>query len=213
MDIAEGISDAIVWQDERKMHIHFFVHYQRLLLDEVARRSGYEIEDLLNAWYQEVIDVLDGKDLKAVLKERHDGFGIEFDEKGIRELSARKVKEYWKLYQYGEIDGDVNEVKGVVASRGKAKGKVRILLNPFNVESFKNGEILVAPMTSPEYIFAMRKAAAIITDRGGLTSHAAIVSRELGIPCILNTKVATKVFKDGDMVEVDADRGIVKIIK
>lgn len=68
-------------------------------------------------------------------------------------------------------------------------------------------------MTSPDYILAMRLASGIITDVGGLMSHAAIVSRELGIPCIVGTKIATKVLKDGDEVEVDADNGVVKIIK
>ncbi len=68
-------------------------------------------------------------------------------------------------------------------------------------------------MTSPEYIFLIKLSKAIVTDAGGLTSHAAIVSRELGIPCIAETKIATKVLKDGDLVEVDANKGIVKIIK
>ena len=67
-------------------------------------------------------------------------------------------------------------------------------------------------MTSPEYIFVMRKAVAIITDAGGLTCHAAIVSRELGIPCIVGTKIATKIFKTGDLIEVDANTGIIKKI-
>ena len=76
----------------------------------------------------------------------------------------------------------------------------------------KKREILVAPMTSPEYILAMRKASAIVTDTGGMTCHAAIVSRELGIPCIVGTKIATKVFKDGMKIEVDTKNGIVKIL-
>jgi pyruvate,water dikinase len=68
-------------------------------------------------------------------------------------------------------------------------------------------------MTRPEYVPLMKKAAGIITDEGGITCHAAIVSRELKIPCVIGTKIATKVLKDGDMVEVDADKGIVKILK
>jgi pyruvate,water dikinase len=68
-------------------------------------------------------------------------------------------------------------------------------------------------MTRPEYISAMKKAAAIVTDEGGITCHAAIVSRELKKPCIIGTKIATKVLKDGDLVEVDADKGIVKILE
>jgi pyruvate,water dikinase len=67
-------------------------------------------------------------------------------------------------------------------------------------------------MTRPEYMPAILKAAAIIADEGGITCHAAIVSRELGIPCIVGTKIATQALKDGDLVEVDADKGIVKIL-
>jgi len=77
----------------------------------------------------------------------------------------------------------------------------------------KKGDILVAAMTSPDYILAMKKASAIITDEGGMTCHAAIVSRELGIPCIVNTKIATRVLKDGDLVEVDTKKGVINIFK
>jgi pyruvate,water dikinase len=67
-----------------------------------------------------------------------------------------------------------------------------------------------SPMTSPEFIDVIRKAGAIVTDVGGLTSHAAVVARELGIPCIVGTKHATKVLKDGDLVEIDATNGVVR---
>lgn len=67
-------------------------------------------------------------------------------------------------------------------------------------------------MTNPDLVTAMKIAGAIVTDLGGITSHAAIVSRELNIPCVIGTKIATKVFKDGDMVEVDANRGDVRKI-
>ncbi|MEK7153227.1 MAG: PEP-utilizing enzyme, partial [Patescibacteria group bacterium] len=75
------------------------------------------------------------------------------------------------------------------------------------------GEILVAETTSPEIMPACRKAAAILTNEGGLLSHAAIISREMGIPCIVGLGIADRVLKDGDLVEVDADRGIVKLVK
>ena len=76
----------------------------------------------------------------------------------------------------------------------------------------KKGDILVSIATDPDIVFAMKKAAAIVTEQGGVTSHAAIVSRELNIPCVIGTKIATKVFKDGDRVEVDATKGIIKRI-
>ena len=75
------------------------------------------------------------------------------------------------------------------------------------------GEILVSPMTTPDFIPAMRKAGAIITDEGGITCHAAIVSRELKKPCIIGTRIATKILKNGDYVKVNATNGIIRIIK
>ena len=74
----------------------------------------------------------------------------------------------------------------------------------------EDNNILVSFATSPNLMPAIRKASAIITNEGGLTCHAAIVSRELKIPCVIGTKIATKVLKDGDLVEVDANKGVVK---
>ena len=75
------------------------------------------------------------------------------------------------------------------------------------------GDILIAETTSPEIMSACKKAAAIVTNQGGMLSHAAIVSRELGIPCIVGTENAVEMINDGDFVEVNADKGIVKIVK
>jgi pyruvate,water dikinase len=105
-----------------------------------------------------------------------------------------------------------DEVKGMVACRGRARGKAKVMLSSFEIEKFKKGDVLVAPETTPSYLPIMTKAVAIVTDQGGITSHAAIVSRELGIPCIIGTKIATKTFKDGDLIEVDAEKGIVRKI-
>ncbi|MCX6744468.1 MAG: PEP-utilizing enzyme [Candidatus Parcubacteria bacterium] len=106
-----------------------------------------------------------------------------------------------------------NIIKGQIAFKGKARGIVHIILNKEELKNFKDGEILVTEMTSPEFVPAMKKSAAIVTNEGGITCHAAIISRELGKPCIIGTKVATKVLKDGDTVEVDADKGVVKILR
>ena len=80
------------------------------------------------------------------------------------------------------------------------------------MDQFKEGMILVTPMTAPEYLPIMKKSLAIITNEGGITCHAAIVARELKKPCIIGTKIATQVLKDGDMVEVDADSGTIRKI-
>ena len=81
------------------------------------------------------------------------------------------------------------------------------------MEVVSEGDILVSPMTTPNFLPAMKKAAAFVTDEGGIMCHAAIVAREMKKPCVIGTKFATQIFKDGDMVEVDANTGIITIIK
>ena len=101
-------------------------------------------------------------------------------------------------------------LSGSPASPGIGVGVVKIIMSPKEIHKIKPGDILVAPQTNPDYVPAMKKATAIVTEKGGRTSHAAIVSRELGVPCVIGTKIATKWLKDGDIVEVDATRGIVR---
>ena len=112
-----------------------------------------------------------------------------------------------------KVDTDVSEFSGNPTSPGVVRGKVRIALNPDESKNILDGEILVCGMTSPDYVPAMKHAGAIVTDEGGLLSHAAIISRELGKPCVVGTKVATKVLKSGYLVEIDANNGIIKILQ
>jgi len=137
---------------------------------------------------------------------------IEFyeGEKKVKQLESKEI---------AKMDySNITEIKGNSANLGHAVGKVKIIY-PFSknqqkeIDKMKKGQILVTSMTRPHLIMAMKKASGIITDEGGLTSHAAIISRELNIPCIIGTKIATKVFKDNDLVEVDANKGIVKLLK
>lgn len=100
-------------------------------------------------------------------------------------------------------------VTGLGASTGTASGAVRVLASPDQSARLANGEVLVAPMTSPDWVPAMRRAAALVTDGGGITCHAAIVSRELGIPCVVGTRMATTVLRDGELVTVDGATGVV----
>ena len=107
----------------------------------------------------------------------------------------------------------IKQIQGSVANKGFVSGKVRICESVSGINRVQKGEILVASMTRPEYLPAMQKAAAFITDEGGVTCHAAIISREMNKPCIIGTKYATRLLKDGDMVEVDANVGVVIILK
>jgi len=111
------------------------------------------------------------------------------------------------------MTGNIKEIKGVVAEPGKVVGNAKIVLTPKEGYKVDNGDILVTKMSTPDFLPIMKKASAFVTDIGGVTSHAAIVSREMHKPCIIGTKNATKILKDGMMVEVDANKGIVKVLK
>ena len=104
-------------------------------------------------------------------------------------------------------------LRGSPCFGGFATGNVRVITTVEELSKMEQGKILVCPMTDPDYMPAIRKAKAIVTDEGGILCHAAIISRELKIPCIVGTKIATKVLKDDDFVEVHADKSIVNIIK
>ncbi|AKU89992.1 phosphoenolpyruvate synthase [Vulgatibacter incomptus] len=99
--------------------------------------------------------------------------------------------------------------KGLAASPGFATGRIRVLHSPKEGQRLQSGEILVAPMTTPDWVPVMKRASAIVTDRGGMTSHAAIVSREMGLPCIVGTREGTEVLEDGETATADGDEGVV----
>jgi phosphohistidine swiveling domain-containing protein len=108
----------------------------------------------------------------------------------------------------------VSELKGNIGSKGVAVGRVKIVRNVVSESvKFQDGDILVTGMTRPEFVPLMQRASAIITDEGGITCHAAIIARELDKPCIIGTKIATQVLHDGDLVEVDADNGVVRVLE
>lgn len=125
-----------------------------------------------------------------------------YDKKEIENIKKR-------LEDFNKI---TTEIKGFVANKGKVRGRAVIINFYRDLNKVKRGDVMVAIVTNPSYMQYMKNISAIVTDEGGITCHAAIVSRELGIPCIIGTKVATKVLKDGDSVEVNADKGIVKIL-
>jgi len=214
--IGKKLAFCIWWQDIRKSYIFKANHILEIFLEEFSRRYKINNSDL--HYYR--ID-----DLKKLIIKKIKVHSDEIEKRKkhliIAFLSNNKNK-YFSGDYARKIFSPFNDnshrketklLKGLVVNRGKAKGKVRIIESPNDSGKMKNNEILVAPMTSPDFILALKKAKAIITDQGGMTCHAAIVSRELNIPGIVATKIATKVLKNGDKVEVDADKGIVKILK
>lgn len=171
-----------------------------------------------NLTQQEILALFDGKKPEEnIVSKRQDAFVESYNLDGFYEGkdAERILQEFKEEAVHSEV------IHGQVASKGNASGNVKIIpvdysdLNRVNaeIEKMQKGDILVAETTAPELIVACKKAGAIVTDMGGLMSHAAIVSREFGIPCIVGTKNASKILKDGDRIEVDANNGLVRIIK
>ena len=150
---------------------------------------------------------------KEVEKRARNGFICFLNTEGVtveyKDVDAVRAQ----LFALVDIEENTGELRGSIAYRGFVKGMIQIIASEKDFPAFKRGNILVTSMTRPEFVPLMKMASAVITDEGGVTCHAAIVSRELKLPCITGTKNATRVLKNGDMVEVDAEKGIVKILK
>lgn len=133
---------------------------------------------------------------------------IEFaiDNSGIYIVQSRPITTKAQDHTEGEIKGEVL-LSGLGASPGVGSGTVKIVHNMSELGKVKQGDVLVTKMTNPDMVVSMEKAAGIVTDEGGTTSHAAIVSREMGIPAVVGTNNATTKLKDGDIITVDGNSG------
>ncbi len=184
----------------------------KTLLKEIAKRlnlSRYHVQMMLRGEVETALvkGKLDRKNIAERMK--HCTFYVErnFEQVYLGQME-KKIGATIDI----KIDKNIKELGGQIAQPGFARGMVKKIFRAKDMGKFKQGDILVSVATDPDIVPAMKRAAAIVTEQGGITSHAAIVSRELGIPCIIGTKIATRVFKDGDMVEVDANKGIVRKI-
>jgi len=202
-------------QDDRKMFNSQFCYYANgIILSELAKKLEISREEVLYIDQELISLYLEDENVFRSRIKRRSQFFTTSQLNGKRTIyEGEEAKEYLKSQGIDLFSNlDVQEIKGQVASPGKVNGIVRVLKTS-HVTDFKPGNILVTGMTTPDFVVLMKKASAVITDEGGITSHAAIVSREVGIPCIIGTRNATKILQDGDEVEVDADKGIVRILK
>ena len=144
----------------------------------------------------------------TTLKEKKGAEGSAAEQK--KEEKKEEEKGALKMEQKGtDISGAKILVKGSGASPGVGIGKVKLIKSAKEIKRMEHGDILVTEMTTPDFVPAMKKAAAIVTDTGGMTSHAAIVSRELGVPCVVGTGNATTVLQEGTDISVDGTHGII----
>ncbi len=199
------------WRDIRKSSTILCNYYLKQLVKEVARRRNIDFKHFENLVYHEFIVRALSISKKELLTIKSEGFVLY--EHGFEPFVAYdgEAKQLQALYER-IIDTGIKEVKGLCACRGKVKGIVKVINKIEDFHKMERGNILVSYNTRPEFVPIMKKAAAIVTDEGGITSHAAVVSRELNVPCIIGTKRGTDLLKDGMQVEVDATNGIVKVV-
>jgi len=187
------------------------------IIEEIAKRLKLEIIDVKYLSSSEIKRyLLEGSISKQQIKKikQRKTYCVAVIKNGIAKvLEGKEALQFIKKHIKKEKKEKQKKLRGMIAFSGKARGVAKIIAVVKDLEKMKEGDILISPATNPDLISAMKKASAIVTDSGGITCHAAIVSRELKIPCIVGTKIATKAIKDGDIVEVDANKGIVRIIE
>ncbi len=161
----------------------------------------------------EIVDLFEsGKKLSEdILTERKNKFGVVMDFGKTSIITGDELQN--KINEVKPVEDTNSKLKGTVACKGIARGYAKIVMGSANQDKVQSGDILVTSMTTPDLLPCMGRAAAFITDEGGITCHAAIVAREMKKPCIIGTKMATQILKDGDLVEVDANTGVINIIK
>lgn len=206
----------IAWLIDRRKECNLIANYYiGKHLEWLCKKLGIVYEDALFLLPWELDNIIAGKNKinDFPVKERRvegifalDIYGNELF------LTGDEAKKLWSVIDRPVAVSAARQIKGMVAFKGKVRGTVRVVMDASNPGEFNQGDILVTGMTRPDFLGLMKKTAAFVTDEGGITCHAAIVARELKIPCIVGTKVATKFLKNGDRVEVDAEKGLVRLI-
>ncbi len=191
------IRELVYFRTHRTDVFYELLFLARPALQRAARRCGMEFAELC---YYPIQGILEGK------PERREG--------PFTFLCYRGEGVFLREQMFNSSEkSEMGLIRGVTAHRGIVRGPVKVVCHVSELPKVAPGDVLVAPMTFPSFIVAMQKAAAFVTDEGGMTCHAAIVAREMGKPCVVGTGCATKVLKDGDVVEVDAEKGVVRRVK
>ncbi len=189
----------------------------KYLYEEIGKRADLTSSDLSLFTNEEIANFLNGKlsakHMQDEAAQRHQSFLLIQRGQKIEVYSGHKAKEIAAKELASSDATKLKEVRGITGSKGKASGKAVIIHTNLDLKKVRDGCVLVAHMTRQDYVPAMRKCVAFVTDEGGVTCHTAIIARELGVPCVVGTGNATEVFKDGDEVEVNAQKGTAKKIK
>lgn len=210
--VAKIVDEFVVLHDWRKEFQMRELYVQMKVLKEMAKRRAVPFAVLEWATPDEAERIFAGEELGLPeIYQRARGFAILIKDDKTEFLVGDDAEKTWQR-EREKFKNEILNLGGISASRGKAVGTVFVAFSAGEAMKIPQGYILVTGMTTPEFVPAMRRATAIVTDEGGLTCHAAIISRELGKPCIVGTKYATRVLKTGQTVEVAANHGVVNII-
>ena len=195
----------------RKDAMYFGCFSLTKLFTEIAKRLEISINQVRFMTKQELLDALDGEFKDFELLNERFKYSVFYSVNGKRTfLVGAEARKWYKENVEAVKISETNELTGTPVFDGLVTGKVKVINHPNEIIKMEKGDILVSHATNPNLLPAMAKAGAIVTDLGGLTCHAAIVSREFRIPCVIGTNIATQVLKDNDVVEVDAKKGIIK---
>ncbi|MFZ2664480.1 MAG: PEP-utilizing enzyme [Patescibacteria group bacterium] len=214
------LQEYIKLRTVRKNSISEAHYYIKPLLLEIAKKLNINSEDIFFLSYQEIINLMKRPSRRLLIEteilKRKGGWGILMLNGNIIILSGIKgVVEAIERYHIipKPIEGKNNLITGRSANNGYAKGPAKIVYNVGQLNKVAKGDILVTKMTTPDFVMAMNKCAGIITDEGGITCHAAIVSREMNKPCIVGAKNATSNIQDGYIIELEATKGFARIVQ
>ncbi len=184
-----------------------------LFLKELGKRLGLSLNQLRHLWPSEFSKAILKKDFNPKELNERFNFSVYVCIDGKSKTVTGKKAEFYAKQVPNPKDYKITELEGSTAVPGMVKGIAKIINLPEDMAKMNQGDVMISSSTNPNLVPAMKKASAIVTDIGGVTCHAAIVSREMNIPCVIGTKIATKVFKDGDLIDVNANHGIVKKVK
>ncbi|MCK5062000.1 hypothetical protein KAR28_05660 [Candidatus Parcubacteria bacterium] len=209
--IIKGVEFAIFYKEAIRGKMNELTYHSTPLFKEISKRINLNLKEFKMLTPDEFKEVLlNNKNYKNIITKRRK-FLVYGDSRQIIIYDSSRAGRLLDLFSKNIMSFSSDIIKGNCANYGKTKGNVRIIKK--YTDTIKINEILVTTMTTPEYVPLMKKASAFITDEGGITCHAAIIAREMNKPCIIGTKIATKVLRDGQLVEVDANKGTVRIIK
>lgn len=195
---------------------NYLTFKSQLLFHQVAKRLGLEYTELVEMDIEEIIEWLKkgvkvDQEFRRIIAGRIKDNAWIMERGKVRILSGKELERYRKIENKEvKIDKHKKELQGQPASVGQVKGKVVLVYGVSDLNKVKKGNVMVAKSTVPSFVPAMERAGAILTEIGGLLSHAAIVSRELSTPCIVGVENVMQILKDGDLVEVDANKGVIR---